>query len=195
MTLSPYPLAKLLLSILTATLEGSPTPNRLIWTISAAPFFCGAGKWRPDTFKLETKGDPEIDGQHFYCQSKSAISQSRMSHTIRTGLFKSAASFSDWIKGTFIRNPVSKGVLTPLYAGTSPEVKNGTVICFPFARLGFAATATTDEEERQKFAEWCDKEMAQWLKQEQRTVDEHGMRLNADVCVLNVFVRCSGDTE
>ncbi|WWD16132.1 hypothetical protein CI109_100557 [Kwoniella shandongensis] len=179
-TLSPYLFTKLLLPVLRRTASSTAIPPRVVWTISAAPFFLKGDKLQYDLFKLEKR----LDGDQTYCQSKTAATmlaqylgstETRPKNesgevwfvsldpgAIKTDLFKEQSSLRVWFQDRFLVNTIPMGALTPLYAGTSPVVQNGQTF-FPFARLGFPAKVTTNVEEQKKLADWCDKEIAQWL--------------------------------
>ncbi|KAK8854862.1 hypothetical protein IAR55_003601 [Kwoniella newhampshirensis] len=180
-TMSPYLLTRLLLPTLQSTAATTGAPSRMVWTISAAPFFYKPGKLLPETFRLESRGNPPLGGNMMYAQSKSAATMLAQNLAkqlkkddgevfilsidpggIDTDLFHETLRIRQWLQKKLLLSPIWKGALTPLYAGTASDVKTGQMY-FPFARLGFFAEFTKDEKEQKKFASWCDEQIAPWL--------------------------------
>ncbi|KAJ3773147.1 NAD(P)-binding protein [Lentinula raphanica] len=157
------------------TTSNSLSETRIIWVASSAQFYF---KSPPINYEnlTDMPSRKKLGAQGLYCQSKfitvtlgiylgKALAEDQSSNVIcihldpgniQTDLGRNLPSLLVTLMNWTVLKPISKGVLTQLYAATAPQAAeyNGKYLR-PWARLGEPHPQTKDEVEQKKMWDYC----------------------------------------
>ncbi|KAJ3730641.1 NAD(P)-binding protein [Lentinula raphanica] len=157
------------------TTSNSLSETRIVWVASSAQFYF---KSPPINYEnlTDTPSRKKLGAQGLYCQSKfitvmlgiylgKVLAEDQSSNVIciyldpgniQTDLGRNLPSLLVTLMNWTVLKPISKGVLTQLYAATAPQAAeyNGKYLR-PWARLGEPHPQTKDEVEQKKMWDYC----------------------------------------
>ncbi|KAM5530131.1 hypothetical protein V8D89_016209 [Ganoderma adspersum] len=160
-----------------------PGPARIIWVSSSANYLV-PGRLDFTTFTDgPARQRKKVDTFGMYCQSKlaqiqvSAVVARRAADkgedvvsitidpgNIRSEIYRGTTSFFYKLWDMLVAYPVSYGVLTPLYAGTTPEALayNGKYLR-AWARPGQPHPASYDREQQEQLWNWLEEQVKDYM--------------------------------
>ncbi|KAE9390057.1 NAD(P)-binding protein [Gymnopus androsaceus JB14] len=180
--LAHFVLIQQLLPLLKST-SNSVNETRIVWVSSSVQYFFRNPPVKYENLR-DTPSRTRLGTQQLYCQSKfitellgyhlaKVLEEDQTSNVIcihldpgniNTNLARHVPSIIRTIMIWTFLKPISKGVLSQLFAATAPEAAqyNGRYLR-PWARLGEPHPATKDEAEQQKIWDYCMNVMKEYV--------------------------------